>query len=261
MLLTRFIRTIALWVFLIGTALALWLGDAEPIVVVGVMALALLIAWTIEWAFWHEERPRFVRVVEEPAPAVLEEPVPPAPPPTEPEPAPVVADDWSRWAPPAEATRATPEYPPAPETAAPEYPPAPEPEPAPEPVAVTPPPEPVPEPEPEPEPEPVAVRPPEPLRAVPPPAAPEPTSPPPQPPAPSVLAFPAAAARREPWNLWDLERVAREESQRNPERAHEWSVLFLHLRQYASADGSLPPEFDDLVRESFGDVMERHAAE
>ena len=58
------------------------------------------------------------------------------------------------------------------------------------------------------------------------------------------------------WNLWDLERRAREEAQRDPLRHEEWSYLFVHLRQFATPDGSLPTEFDGLVRESFGELLE-----
>jgi hypothetical protein len=58
------------------------------------------------------------------------------------------------------------------------------------------------------------------------------------------------------WNLWDLERRARDEAQRDPVRYEEWSYLFVHLRQFATPDGSLPTEFDGLVRESFGELLE-----
>jgi hypothetical protein len=59
-------------------------------------------------------------------------------------------------------------------------------------------------------------------------------------------------ARR--WNLWELERVARN-SQLEPMRELELSALLVHLRDYAGADGMLPTEFDRLVRESFGDLL------
>jgi hypothetical protein len=59
------------------------------------------------------------------------------------------------------------------------------------------------------------------------------------------------------WNLWDLERRARDESHKDPDRFEEWSYLFVHLRQFATPDGSLPMEFDGLVRESFGELLER----
>jgi hypothetical protein len=73
--------------------------------------------------------------------------------------------------------------------------------------------------------------------------------PPAQPPAP-----PAPPPARE-WNLWDLERRAREQSGNAP-RDEEWSALFTHLRVFANADGVLPKEFDELVRESFGELIE-----
>ena len=57
------------------------------------------------------------------------------------------------------------------------------------------------------------------------------------------------------WNLWDLERRAREQAGNAP-RDEEWSALFTHLRVFANADGRLPKEFDELVRESFGELIE-----
>jgi hypothetical protein len=72
--------------------------------------------------------------------------------------------------------------------------------------------------------------------------APEPAAPPPPPPA-------------KEWNLWDLERKAREQAG-DARRDEEWSALFTHLRSFATADGVLPKEFDGLVRESFGTLIE-----
>jgi hypothetical protein len=76
----------------------------------------------------------------------------------------------------------------------------------------------------------------------PPPVYRPPVPPPPRPPA------------RE-WNLWDLERRAREQAG-SEARDEEWSALFLQLRQFASAEGVLPTEFDDLVRESFAELIQ-----
>jgi hypothetical protein len=73
-------------------------------------------------------------------------------------------------------------------------------------------------------------------------APPVPPSPPPPPPA-------------KEWNIWDLERRAREQAG-DAIRDEEWSALFTHLRAFASADGVLPKEFDHLVRESFGQLIE-----
>jgi hypothetical protein len=74
-----------------------------------------------------------------------------------------------------------------------------------------------------------------------------------QPPAPPPTPPPAPPARE--WNLWDLERRAREQAGNAP-RDEEWSALFTHLRVFANADGVLPKEFDKLVRESFGELIE-----
>ncbi len=57
------------------------------------------------------------------------------------------------------------------------------------------------------------------------------------------------------WNLWDLERRAREQAGRDPLRDEEWGALFVYLREYATPDGMLPVDFDDLVRESFGELL------
>jgi hypothetical protein len=74
---------------------------------------------------------------------------------------------------------------------------------------------PAPEPEPEPEPEPVAVH--EPQR----------------------------------WNIWELERAVRESG----DVSEEQEFLLLYLRDYADPAGLLPLDFDELVRESFGDAL------
>ena len=58
------------------------------------------------------------------------------------------------------------------------------------------------------------------------------------------------------WNLWELERLAREEFK--GEALEQSQYLFIHLRQFARADGQLPLEFDELVRDSFGGLLERH---
>jgi hypothetical protein len=66
---------------------------------------------------------------------------------------------------------------------------------------------------------------------------------------------PAAPAPAREWNLWELERRAREEAG-DPIRDEEWTALFLHLRPFADTEGVLPKEFDDLVRESFADLIQ-----
>jgi len=106
--------------------------------------------------------------------------------------------------------------------------------PAPKIAAAPPPPEPEPEPDPEPEPE------------------PEPESTPG--PEPEVAYLPAAEAPRE-WNLWELERVARDNATDDVAKNEERSYLLMYLREFAGPDGMLPTDFDGLVRDAFGDLL------
>jgi hypothetical protein len=122
--------------------------------------------------------------------------------------------------------------PPDPEPVAEPEPVAAEPEPDPTPVAVEP------ELEPEPEPTPLAVEPDEVPDTVP------------------VSATPSDSPRELPpdpqqWNVWELERGLRESGESTEER----EFLLIYLRDYAGPDGLLPLDFDDLVRESFPDVV------
>jgi hypothetical protein len=239
-------RLLALAGFLLTVALALWLAELRPLFVIIVMAAALAVAWAVEWLSWRQEVPRLVAdgsAVDEAGDAV----------------------EAALSSEPADAPAALPgPFEPAPPAFEP---------PAPPPLAPTLEHEPAAEPAPPP-----ALPPPEPASTPRPPLRPVPTPPPePQPPPPPTLPVPApaaadpvrAAARSEVvdlrtrvtvaprrWNLWDLERRARDEQQRNPDRYEEWSYLFVHLRQFATPDGSLPTEFDGLVRESFGDLLE-----
>jgi hypothetical protein len=132
-----------------------------------------------------------------------------------------------------------------------------EPEPEPVPTAEPQPAEPQPdveEPGPEPEPEPAVAAPQ--LVAAPEPE-PEPDSEPePEPePAAAVATLPLPVQAQE-WNLWELERLTRERGGEDPARDVEWGYLVVYLRDYARPDGTLPTEFDGLVRESFGELLE-----
>jgi hypothetical protein len=245
-------RLLALAGFLLTVALALWLAEVRPLLVIVVMAAALLVAWVIEWLSWRQDVMRLTAEGVD----VEEEAVVPVPPP------PVLAA-LAHAEPPAAHVAEAPAPPPEGTPAAPAEP---EPEPAPEPAQSAPP-EPAAAPTPEPartasppEPEPPPPRPP--LRPVPTPP-PQPVEPPaPQPARPAARApgvidmRTRVTAQPRRWNLWDLERRARDEAQRDPIRYEEWSYLFVHLRQFATPDGSLPTEFDELVRESFGELLE-----
>src|SRR5216684_1462797 len=100
------------------------------------------------------------------------------------------------------------------------------------------------------------------------PAAPEPPAPGPQaPPEPEPPPEPAAApapptivpigvgAGPRQWNLWDLERLTREDAGSDPQHDEERRFLLLYLRDFADNDGLLPVDFDGLVRESFGELV------
>jgi hypothetical protein len=58
------------------------------------------------------------------------------------------------------------------------------------------------------------------------------------------------------WNLWDLERLARERAGEDVARDEERSFMLMYLREFANADGILPADFDGVVRESFGDLLD-----
>ncbi len=57
------------------------------------------------------------------------------------------------------------------------------------------------------------------------------------------------------WNIWQLERLLAAQAEPDSERDYERSMLLVYLRDFADSDGQLPPQFDDLVRESFADLM------
>src|SRR5437588_1952928 len=119
------------------------------------------------------------------------------------------------------------------------------------------------EPEPAPTPVPVHVAPePEPPRLV---SVPEPAPAP----APAPVRVPAIEPEPEPtpaaaviriggprqWNVWDLERVAREHAGGDPVADEERTFLLMYLRDFAGADGLLPADFDALIRQSFGGLV------
>jgi outer membrane biosynthesis protein TonB len=109
--------------------------------------------------------------------------------------------------------------------------------------------------EPEPEREPVPE--PEPPRIVavpspPPEAEPEPE---PEPEPARVVAYISANEGPREWNLWELERAARDHATDDIVRNEERSYLLMYLREFAGPDGILPTDFDGLVRDAFGDVL------
>jgi hypothetical protein len=85
-------------------------------------------------------------------------------------------------------------------------------------------------------------------------SAPEPV----EEPAPAVAYLPMSDSPRE-WNLWELERATRDYAGDDVARNEERSYLLMYLREFAGPDGVLPTDFDGLVRDAFGDVLQTFA--
>jgi hypothetical protein len=74
-------------------------------------------------------------------------------------------------------------------------------------------------------------------------------------PEPETKAEEAAPAVPREWNLWELERVARNHTTDDVPANEERAYLLLYLREFAGSDGTLPADFDGLVRDAFGDLL------
>jgi hypothetical protein len=55
------------------------------------------------------------------------------------------------------------------------------------------------------------------------------------------------------WNIWELQHLVRQRP--DDDRREEWVALIASLRDFARVDGTLPGEFDQLVRDSFGELL------
>jgi hypothetical protein len=69
---------------------------------------------------------------------------------------------------------------------------------------------------------------------------------------------PDSSDLRPEWNLWELQRLVRERP--DDDRQEEWTAMILSLRDFARVDGTLPSEFDSLVRDSFGTLLVEDSA-
>jgi hypothetical protein len=110
-----------------------------------------------------------------------------------------------------------------------------------------------PEPEPEPEAEPerrrlAAVEEPEPEEASEPAPAPEPDA------EPAALVFSLPRGGRS-WGLWELDRLVEDHAEDDPIRTEERRAVLYFLRDHAALDGTIPPEFESVVQETFGDLL------
>ena len=205
--------------FLVAVAVAAALLDLSTPAIVGVMAAAWLAVAVFEWALSRRGDAREREPVVLP-PDVAAEPAldaEPLPEPIPPEPVSGVADAAA-----ADATTAEGAPPPLREPISPGE--------RPELVAVpdAPPAEPEPTPEPEPEPEPARA---------------------------AVVELDAHRPEPREWNLWELERAVRGAAGEDAARDEERSFLLVYLREFAGPDGSLPVNFDALVRDAFGELL------
>lgn len=204
--------------FIVVVAAVCWAAQLTWRGIVPAMAAAWLLVTLVERSVTQDgSRFRRARPTE---PAVVTEPSIPDPPShvtlLEPEPA---------------AEHPPMPMPPDPEPPTPEpAPPVPEPD-TPEPEEPVPQLEAVPDPEPEPEPE------------------PDPD------PVPAVAYLPQRDGAPREWNVWELERIAREIEGRDPVRDQELAFLLIELRQFADADGRLAASFDPVVRETFRELL------
>ena len=75
-------------------------------------------------------------------------------------------------------------------------------------------------------------------------------------PAAATAVLPAEiSGRPREWNVWELDRLARDGAGVDAARDEERALLLMYLREFAGPDGLLPVSFDDLVRESFGELI------
>lgn len=94
------------------------------------------------------------------------------------------------------------------------------------------------------------------------------SGPPPVQAPPQLVAEPERAPAPEPaperslapreWNIWELQHLVRERP--DDDRHEEWAALIASLRDFARVDGTLPGEFDQLVRDSFGELLAEDGA-
>ena len=82
---------------------------------------------------------------------------------------------------------------------------------------------------------------------------PEPASEPEREPVPEPEPEPERSLAPREWNIWELQHLVRERP--DDGRHEEWAALLASLRDFARVDGTLPGDFDQLVRDSFGELL------
>jgi hypothetical protein len=57
------------------------------------------------------------------------------------------------------------------------------------------------------------------------------------------------------WDIWALSELVEGTPGQDPAREEERRQILYHLREHTTVDGRIPPEFEDLVLETFGDLI------
>jgi len=57
------------------------------------------------------------------------------------------------------------------------------------------------------------------------------------------------------WDIWALSELVEGTPDQDPAREEERRQILYHLREHTTVDGRIPPEFEDLVLETFGDLI------
>lgn len=63
----------------------------------------------------------------------------------------------------------------------------------------------------------------------------------------------ARAARG--WDIWELSELVEETPGQDPARQEERRQILYHLREHTSVDGRIPPEFEGLIYDAFGELI------
>ena len=83
------------------------------------------------------------------------------------------------------------------------------------------------------------------------------TEPVPDPAPPSEVTTTARPIPTGTWNINDLEHAVQADRDASPEQAEEWRTYLYFLREHASADGTLPRSFDQLIADVFAELLDR----
>jgi hypothetical protein len=68
----------------------------------------------------------------------------------------------------------------------------------------------------------------------------------------SVVNFPRVARG---WDIWELSELVEETLGQDPAQEEERRQILYHLREHTAVDGRIPPEFEGLIYEFFGELM------